>query len=516
MTTMVKKEQDIRVKILNSFMTCPHRDTGELQKIHAEMREKDPVFYAHLAAWYKKNGDLRDHNEVFTAMLITDPFLDNRETGIALFQNQAPFMKIKILSFIKGKKITLREKTGEQVKRGKKMIDEIKNSKKQVGLIKNIPNILRTEIERYVRWLEKDNDRFDSVALTNFNDLKSFYAGKGVQIKPCPRAQQILFEEKFPEDSKLTVFKQIREADTPEKAANLMVQHKIPYTIAVGLRDKITPSILIALINNMTAQEIITNIASLQEKGAMDNPGTKKLITEKLEAAKTAKNVTALKSKRAKQTGRVKDETVLKQLDEIADKQIKKSGSIKVSTGLLIDRSGSMDVAIQVGKQIAATICGSMEADLFGVAFDTMAQAVKASENTLTAWEKAFAPIHASGRTSVGCALDFMIRYKLYAEQLIIVTDEDENQNPRFADVFPKYVQEMKVTPAIIIVRVGDKKTGLSTSLKNAGISFDSYEPSGNDYYGLSGLIPLLSRKSKLDLVYEIMDFPLPIRKSYV
>jgi hypothetical protein len=72
------------------------------------------------------------------------------------------------------------------------------------------------------------------------------------------------------------------------------------------------------------------------------------------------------------------------------------------------------------------------------------------------------------------------------------------------------------VTPAIIIVRVGDKKTGLSDSLKRQGIPFDSYEPKGNDYYGLTGLIPLLSRKSKLDLVYEIMDFPLPSRKSYV
>jgi hypothetical protein len=508
-------EQDIRVKILNSFMTCPHRDTDELQKIHAEIREKDPVFYAHLAVWYK-NGDLRDHNEVFTAMLVTDPYLENRETGIALFQQQAPFMKAKILGFIKGKEIVLREKTGKQVKRGKKMVDEIKNSKKKVGLIKNIPNILRTEIKKYIRWLETNNDRFDSIALTNFNDLKTFYAGKGLQIKPCPRAQQILFDEIFPEDSKLSIFKQIREADTPEKAAHLIVEHKIPYTIALGLRDKITPSILIALINNMTAQEIITNIASLQEKGVMDNPETKKLITEKLEVAKTAKNVTALKSKRAKETGRIKDETVLKQLDEIADKQIKKSGTIKVPTGLLVDRSGSMEAAIKAGKQIASTICGSMEANLFGVAFDTMAQAIKASENTLTAWEKAFAPIRAGGGTSIGCALEFMIRYNLYAEQLIIVTDEDENESPKFADVFPRYIEKMKITPAIIIVRVGRATTTLSEHLKRKGISFDVYELQGKDYYGLPGLIPLLSRKSKLDLVYEIMDFPLPIRKSYV
>lgn len=515
-TTMNKTEQDIRVKILNSFMTCPHRDTNELMKIHSEMREKDPIFYSHLAAWYFKNGDLRDHNEVFTAMLITDPFLENREPGIALFQKHAPFMKSKIVSFIKGKNITLREKTNKKIKIGKKIVDEIKNTKKKVGLMKTVPKCLKTEITNYIHWLESNDDRFDSVALKNFNDLKSLYAGKGLQIRPSKRAQSILFDNKIPESSKLSVFKKISTAKTPEESAELIVKHKIPYTIAIGLVEKVTPSVLIALINNMTAQEIINNIASLQEKGAMDNPNIKKIISEKLESAKTAKNVTALKSKRAKETGRIKDEVVLKQLDEIADKQIKKSGTIKTPTGVFIDRSGSMEEAIKIGKQIASTISGAMEADLFVIAFDTIAQPIKASNNTLTAWEQAFKPIKAGGGTSIGCALDYMIRYNQYVEQIIIVTDEGENENPKFFNVFPQYIEKMKVSPHIIIVRVGRVNYYFSESLKKANIPFDVYSPEKNDYYGLPGLIPLLSRRSKLDLVYEIMDFQLPTKKKYV
>jgi hypothetical protein len=516
MATTQKTEEDVRVKILNSFMTCPHRDTNELKVIHAEMREKDPVFYAHLAAWYKKNGELRDHNEVFTAMLLTDPYLQNRETGIALFQQQAPFMKAKIIGFIKGKKIILREKTGKKTQRGKKLVDDIKNTEKKVGLEKSIPGLLKTEITKYLRWLEADNERFDTVALKNFKELKSLYAGKGTQVKPSPRAQAILFDEKIPEDSKLSVFKKITNAKTPEEAALLIVENKIPYTIAIGLIEKITPSILIALVNSMSSQEIINNIASLQEKGAMDNPGLKKLITDKLETAKTAKNVTALKSKRAKATGRVTDEAVVKQLDEIADKQIKKSGTIKSSTAILVDKSGSLAVAIEAGKQIAAAISGTMEADLHVIAYDTIARSIKAKDNTLTAWEEAFKPIKSDGGTSAGCALEFMLRYKLFAEQLIIVTDEEDRHTPKFYDIFPKYVEEMKVTPHIVIVRVGNVNPILSTELKAKGIAFDIHEPKGSDYYGIPGLIPLISRKSKLDLVYEIMDFPLPKRKSYV
>ena len=511
-------EQDIRLSILNSFMSCPHRDTEELRKIHEEIRSKDPIFYVHLAAWYKKNGDLRDHNEVFTAMLITDPYIENRDTGIALFQQQAVFMKAKILSFIKGKKINIREKSGEKIKVGKKLVDKINNTEKQVGLIKTVPSRLKTDVINYLRWLESDNDRFDSVALKNSKDLRSLYAGKGLQIKPCPRAQAILFDKKIPENSKLTIFDKISNAKTPEEAANLIVINKIPYTVAIGLVQKITPSVLIALINSMSSQEIINNIASLQEKGAMDNPETKKLITKKLEAAKTAKNVTALKSKTAKATGRVKDESVLKQLDEIADTQIKKSGTIKLPTAIFVDRSGSMDEAIKVGKDIAATISGSMEADLHVIAFDTIAQAIKAKDNTLTSWEDAFRPIRSGGGTAIGCALDYLIRYNIYVEQIIVVTDEGENSShgQRFSDVYPAYVEKMKVKPHLIIVRVGYVIYAFSNDLKDKSIHFDIYEPKDGDYYGLPGLIPLLSRKSKLDLVYEIIDFQLPKRKSYV
>jgi hypothetical protein len=54
-----------------------------------------------------------------------------------------------------------------------------------------------------------------------------------------------------------------------------------------------------------------------------------------------------------------------------------------------------------------------------------------------------------------------------------------------------------------------------SNYLKSAKIPFDAYKPAGADYYGLPGLLPMLARNSKLDLVYEIMQTPLLKRKGY-
>jgi hypothetical protein len=520
-TTAPVVEADARVKILNSFMTCPHRDTDEIKKVHLEIQEKDPLFYAHLASWYRKNGDLRDHNEVFSALLTLDSYLPNRETGLALFREHAPFMKTKILGFIKGKTVKIRTKTGKKIKIGKKQIDEVKITEKKVGIEKNVPTSLKTEITKYLRWLESDSDRFDAVALRNAKDLKSLYASYGVQIKADPRAKKILFEKDYPEGSRLNVFKQIINAKTPEEAAKLIVENKIPYTIAVGLVDKITPSILVALINNMSPQEIINNISSLEAKGANDNPDIKKLIQSKLEKAKKAANVTALKSKTAAATGRVKDEATLKMLDEIADEQVKKSGTIKIPTSLMIDKSGSMTKSIEIGKRAAALISGVIEekVNFFVLAFNSAATLIEAKARTLTAWEEAFKPIKPDGQTCMGSALDYLLRKKLYVEQIVVVSDEGENVAPVFAQVYKKYEAEMKVSPHVIVVRVPDDRGRLNTvfsdNLKTAGIEFDVYEPKEADYYSLPSLITLVSRKSKLDLVYEIMDTPLLVRKDF-
>lgn len=505
-------EGDIRVRVLNSFMTCPHRDTDVLKKIHEDIRDNDPLFYAHLACWYLAKGEIRDHNEIFAAMLITDPFIDNREVGLALFRRHAVFMKNKILGFIRGKKVKIRIKTGKKIKIDKKSIDEVRIEEKTVGMKRNTTSSFETEIKNYLRWLEADKDRFDTVALKNRADLKSLY--KKIKVKPSAQAQAILFDGKIPEDSKLTILKKISEAE-PADAAKMIVENKIPYTIAVGLIDKITPTILVALINSMSSMEVINNMASLEEKGAMANEATKALIQEKLKKAEKSKNVSTLKSKTAAKTGRILDVDVLAQLDKVADAQVKKSGQISVSTAVFVDRSGSMDKAIEVGKNTAALISGATIAELTVVAFDTTPAVIEAKGTSLTDWENAFRPIRAGGSTSMGCALNYLLLKKKSVETIVVITDEGENASPMFTTVYEQYAKTFNVRPNVVIIHIGPADNTFSSNLKRAGIEYDIYTPEGNDYYALPGLIPLLSRKSKLDLVFEIMETPLISRGSF-
>ena len=514
--TQAVESSDKRLALLNAFMSCPHRDTDRIMTVHDDVRKQDPMFYAHLASWYNGpgNGEIRDHKEVFASMLITDSFIENREVGLALFRDMPLFMKRRVVGFIKGKKVKIRKKTGEKMQVGKagahkKTIEKVIIEERKVGLNRNVPSCLRTEVKNFLRWLEGDNKKFDEAAMRSFWDLKTMYKAGGLQVKPSERAQGILFEGKVPEGSKLNVLDAIRSASTSEEKAALIVKNKVPYMVAVGLVDKVTPSIIVALINNMSSQELLNNMASLEEKGAMDMPEVKALIDKKLDKAKTARGVATLKTKTAVATGRIKNASIVKKMDAVADTQLKNRGVVSLSTAILIDRSGSMTAAIEVGKRLAAIVSGATVADLKVIAFDSSAAEIVAEGKELSHWEQAFKGIHAGGQTSIGSALYYLLRKKTVVEQIVVVTDEGENANPMFYTVYEQYCRELNVKPNVVVIHVGGVDTTFTRSLKAANIEFDIYTPEGNDYYGLPGIIPLLARKSKLDLVYEIMDVPL-------
>ena len=61
----------------------------------------------------------------------------------------------------------------------------------------------------------------------------------------------------------------------------------------------------------------------------------------------------------------------------------------------------------------------------------------------------------------------------------------------------------------------GSENFVLTETLKLRKIEFEVFTPKDADYYGLPGLITFLSRHSKLDLIYEIMDTPLMQRRVY-
>jgi len=236
------------------------------------------------------------------------------------------------------------------------------------------------------------------------------------------------------------------------------------------------------------------------------------LIEAKVDAAKGDARVSAYKAKVAVQAAGVSG-AIADKLDEVTEAQVKARGSIKRPTALLIDKSASMQVAIEIGRRLGAMVSSICESELYVYAFDNMAYPVEVKGDTLADWEKALAGIHAGGSTSCGVALEWMRKKGQRVEQIVMVTDEGENTAPRFQEAYTAYAKAMNVQPDVIFVKVGGSTDQLERACTGLGVAPRAWEFKG-DYYALTNLIPLLTRPSMMDLLMEIMEFPLPRRKA--
>lgn len=472
---MQDQEKDLRLELLNSLLTTPHRETEKLAHLHREMLRQDPIFYGPLAVWYQDQGRVRDHKELFVAFLLASSDPDHREAGACLLQGLPPYQVARVVGLLK----------------------------KQGG---RFPRLARTAVVEYLRHREADPARFDRAALRARKALKSLYAG--LHIRPGARAQAVLFDRDPPEDSLAFALKKLAQTDQAQEQARLIREHRIPFTIAIGALSKVDPSLWVALVEGMSPQEVINNLSNLKSRGALDNPEARTLIEQRLAQAAGDERVSAFKAlKAAEALGSKLDDTTAQQLEKVAAEQLKKQGRITRSTALLIDKSSSMQQSLELGKQLAAMISAAVEAELEVVAFDTAAHPVKADGTELKDWDRAFARVFPSGASSPGSAVEWLGQRRF--EQLVLVSDENENRQPFFRQA----LEALPQLPDIVIIRVGEHSQDISKSLDEAQLAYDTFTFAG-DYYSLPNLLPLLSKPSRLELLMEIMATPLPRRTS--
>ena len=482
-------EHEFRLEILNALLRTPHGDLEPFIPPFRYIHDRDPLFFARLAAWYCEMGTVHDLKLLFIAFLCTSRFSDSfREAGLVLLEKLPPFQVERVLHLIKGH-------------------DDGTNFKAGLGV--SVPRSFKTAVVRYLRTREANQNSFESAVLHARESLITLYTS--LRIKPSEFAQRVLFDDDPPEDSRLHGLKLLAWTHSSEEQAMLIVQHRLPYRAAVSSIKYISPPILIALVDVMSPQELINNLNSLKNRGALDNPDVRALIECKLEDARSDKRVSALKTRQALKSASLTGDLADK-VAAVGDAQIKAKGSIGRSTALFVDKSASMEEAIELGKQIASILAPVCTADLHVYAFDSIPYKISAEGKELSHWEKAFAGIRANGSTSCGTALEALLKAKKKVEQIIIVTDQEENAQPFLATVCKRYEREFGEMPFVVIVNVGNHSKQLEDSLKAAGVQVDTYTFNG-DYYSLPSLIPLLSEGTRADLLIEIMSYPLPERE---
>lgn len=176
---MNNAEQDLRLEMLNSLLTTPHRKLEQVADIHKLIIELDPIFYGHLAVWYQRHGDVRDHKEVFVAHLLTSNLCIHRDAGFVMLQEFPPYQVGRAVDFMKQHQ-------------------------------NKLPRSARTAVRQYLQARESNPTLFDRAALRGRKAMKHLYAS--LHIKPSERANAILFCNQPPTGSLADVLKQLAKA----------------------------------------------------------------------------------------------------------------------------------------------------------------------------------------------------------------------------------------------------------------------------------------------------------------
>lgn len=549
MTQLTEQGQERRAELLRLLLRTPHGDYRSLYDAVLNVASSDPRFYAHFVSWlYAGKNYVRDQVVVHTALCLTgipdeNPRFEEavrellRPVGLHMLYSEKVRMMARIVRFIKGARYSTffgkprnphwenprsRAFVTEQARIDAEW-ERLKDS--SYGLYRNVPHSAKVDITKNLRDLEADVDQWNKVTMNNKADMQYLYAT--LRIPPgnayfdyvlFPAGKPIPTQNGIPDwwTSPFAAIKELARRDDDdmpiEAKALAIVDNDIPYLVATSLIGK-SPTAMIALLNQMSPQQVINVLAQLERDGLRDNPDTAKIINEKLKQAKSDERVTQSITRARSAESQVVDTETKKALRDVREAQVQKVVQINDPVLMLIDVSGSLRDAIHLSRELAPLISDACTAEFMALSFDT--QVEKLDTSSRDRLDRDFQLLQAGGGTDIGAPFYVAQRQGFRAGKIIMITDQDENSGHYithgFRRAMPEYLEWLGYEPGFIVVQVGHARRGnfVVDSAREFGLDPILLDANQSDGYSHTQALRLLSAPGMFDLVQEIMDAPL-------
>lgn len=459
------------VKVRNDGKVTKGGSLSEYVPVGKRAATEQPEFFAHLIAWNQIKGQVRDAKVALPVVSLLsatfpDEFVSNSLAHIATL---GPRELLRAYRFSLDAKVPHRSR------------------------IKNL-------IHAYCAHKERNKPKWERLAIQHRHTLKELYSLS--HYDSADYARSILFDGQYPSGSLFELVKNLPKM-TAKEAAGTIMEAKLPFLVALGaLEEKAKdPDLVLALIQRMSATELVNNTKMLEKLGIKTNPALRGAYDKALEsAAKSKTNI----FKTTKAVEAVQDEELKDKLRGLQEKQIA-SGSVEGDWLVLADKSGSMAQSIEAARHVSATLAKMVKGKVWLVFFDTGPQTIDVTGCTLDMIQKATKYVSAGGGTSIGCGLLRMLESKQEIDGIAIVSDGEENSAPRFPDVYKRYVQEFGKEVPVYLYRCAGGQPSLVLDMQRAGIDMQLFDLSANvDYYSLPNLVTTM-RTNRYSLVDEIM-----------
>jgi hypothetical protein len=436
--------------LLSSLMKIPHGNLAIFVNNALPAARTDPEMFAHLIAWNNKEGKVRDSKVAFPVIGIRG--LDKKngefaENAVAHIVNLDPRDCLRAYTF--SKELT---KTGNIINGGHR-------------------RLLEYALKKYLEIRETNNKWFDRTVISHRKAVIGLYAVS--HKKPSPRAQGILFDKNYPNGSIFQIVRDLKNKSSLE-TAGLILKYKIPFQIAVGAAAKAKDSdVILALIEGMTGNELINSTSMLKKFGVFNSPSLKALKAAYDAAIERAKKDTKVNIFKASKASEVLDEKTAKKVISVQRSQEKNISNIEGNVLIEADASDSMGGAIEKAKMVAAVIASRIKGKVWLIFFKTEPRSFEVSGKSYDEIAEMAKNIKASGRTSIGCPLDYILDKGEEVNCIVIVSDGCDNEPPFFHDVYPKYVSRFGFEPSVYLLHVPGAPNILPGNCRSVGIHIE-------------------------------------------
>jgi len=481
-------------QIVVELSKSSHGELKEYLPIGKAAAEQHAEFFAHLIAWNRIKGQVRDSQVALPVVSLTaknfpDEFVENSLAALTLL---GPRELLKAIHF------------AFDIRFG-----GTKGGPNAHGPMTRFKATLRTSLlEREKNW-----PRWERTMLQHRSVLMDMFALLHLRphddrTKACLYRYDKIDGKKihlpYPAGGLFEAVSRLKDM-SPMEAAGTIIQRKIPFMVISGALGENAkhPDLVLALIKSMTPTEIVTNTKMLEDLGVKTNPILRGAFQEALEkAGKSTKNV--LKTTRAAEN--IEDEELRENLRGLQEKQIQTLGGIEGDWLVLGDKSGSMQHCIEVARHVAATLAKMVKGKVWLTFFDTTPQTIDVTGAALDHIKKATTYIQAGGGTSIGCGLQRMLDGNQPIDGIAIVSDGCDNTAPLFWDVYPRYAKKFDKEVPVYLYRL--QGTDREEYYRNfmSGHDVQEFDLRGQevDFYSLPNLVKTM-RVSRYALADEIM-----------
>jgi hypothetical protein len=208
------------------------------------------------------------------------------------------------------------------------------------------------------------------------------------------------------------------------------------------------------------------------------------------------------------------DEAFKETLRAVQEKQMKLAG-VEGSWIVLADKSRSMQAAIALAQEVAATLAAMVKGKVLLTFFDSQPMGIDVTKLSLDQIKKATRHVVANGATSIGCGLQRLIDDGVTVDGICVVSDAKENTPPMFADSYKRYSALIGKEVPVYLYRVATSMTNyadtdLADSMKTHHFDLQEFDlrDKSFDYVSLPNLVKTM-RTSRYSLIDEIMAAPL-------